>query len=167
MQPDSLETMEAKLISEHNRKMRFKTIIPLIMVGMLCLTSLAGIGGAFYMYVTGQIITWFDVVILICFESISVIFWIMIARFIRRMFSVRRVLLFEDDGIGVVTWRNKLLTAKLPDNIKHMLIIGNDLTVTLQVENRYFVVSSEEFSNKDGINEFLRRILQRYQTQAE
>jgi hypothetical protein len=137
------------------------------MVVMVCLASLAGIGGAFYMYITGQIITWFDVVILICGGSISVIGWIMIGRFIRRMLPVRRVLLFEDDGIGVVTWRNKLLTAKLPDNIKHMLTIGTDFTVTLQIENRYFVVSSEEFSDKDGINEFWRRFLGRYQTQAE
>jgi len=82
----------------------------------------------------------------------------------RRMLSVRRVLLFEDDRIGVVTWRGKIFTAKLPDNIEYVVRTGTDLTVALQIENRHFLVDSEQFLEKDRINEFL---LPYYHTQAK
>ncbi|MGA2243236.1 MAG: hypothetical protein ABSH11_14520 [Verrucomicrobiota bacterium] len=160
--------MENKPLSEHKWKLKFTTIIPVILISLLLLTFIAGIGTAFYLYRTGQKITWSDGIIVFCGGAIIAVFCgIMVARYLRRMLSVRRVLLFEDDRIGVVTWRGKLFVAKLPDNIEHMLIIGTDLTVTLKIENRHFIVSSEEFSDKDGINEYLRRFLQRYQTQAE
>jgi hypothetical protein len=160
--------MENKPISEHKQKLRFSTIIPVLVVCLMLLTFVSGIGCAFYMYVSGQKITWSDGIIVICGGGIiAIVCGIVVARYLRRMLSVRKVLLFEDDRIGIVTWRNKIITAKLPDNIKHILVIGTDFSVTFKVENRHFVVSSEEFFNKDGINEFFRRFVERCQTQVK
>ena len=138
------------------------------MLNLITLTCVAGIGSAFNMYRTGQItgrITWWDGVVTICGGGgLALVCGFVVARFMRRMLSVRRVLLFEDDRIGVVTWRGKIFTAKLPDNIEYVVRTGTDLTVALQIENRHFLVDSEQFLEKDRINEFL---LPYYHTQAK
>ena len=137
-------------------------MMAVLVVGLLFSIYVAFIGMYFYMSITGKSMTWLDALLIPVGVFFAGFTGIMIVRFIRRMLSVRRVLLFENDRIGVVTWRDELLTAKLPDQVKHMLIIGTDLTVTLQIESRYFVVDSDQFSDKDGLNDFLRRFLERY-----
>lgn len=155
--------MQSKITSEHTRIIRFKTIIPIIVISILFATCLLGVGAVFYMYAIGHKVKSSDAIFIICAGCLfAFLLGFMLARFIRRMLSVRKIILFEDDKIGVLTLRNNLYTAKLPDNIKHMLTIGTDFTVTLQIKSRYFVVDSEQFSDKDSINEFWRRFVDRY-----
>jgi hypothetical protein len=160
-----VDMMENKPLSEHIQKLRFSTVIPVLVVCLMLLTFISGIGCAFYMYVNGQKITWSDGILVICGGGIiAIVCGIAIARYLRRMLSVRKVLLFENDRIEIVTWRNKIFTAKLPDNIKHILVSGANFSVTFKIENRYFIVDSEQFFDKDGINEFFRRFVERCQT---
>jgi hypothetical protein len=155
-------------ISEHKRKLKFTTIAAAIFVGVVCLAAMALAGAVFYLYLNGQAMTWFQGIATIgVFGLLGGLNGICIARFIRRMLSIKRVLLCEDDQIEIVTWRDKIFTAKLPDHIKRILVIGTDFSVTFKIENRYFVVSSEDFSDKDGLNEFFRRFVERCQTQVE
>ena len=144
------------------------TIIPAVLIGMLFPVYVAGAGIGLYPSFTGQRMTWFERVFLVGVGSVfGVLTGIFIARFVRRMLSVRKVLLFENDRIEIVTWRDKTFTAKLPDNIKHIAVIGSDFSVTFQIENRYFIVDSEQFSDKDGINEFFRHFVERCQIQVK
>jgi len=152
------------MISEHTRKARLAIIGPMFLFCLMFLTGPVGVGDLVYLFGTGQKITGWDAAIVIIGGCLmSFLGGIFIARFIRRMLPVRKVLLYADDSIGVVSWRSKIFTAKLPDNIKHISVIGTDFSVTLQIGKRFFVVSSDEFSDKEGINQFWRRFVERCQ----
>ncbi len=131
-------------------------------MGVVFLAVAAMVGAATYFYATGKGITlsqWLVVMALglflgggngICF-----------IRFFRRMLSVREIRLFENDTIEIVTWRGKKFMARLPENIKHVLVIGSNFSVTFQIEDRWFVVDSEQLSDRDRINDFFRRFMER------
>ena len=156
------------MISQYKQRIRPSTIAAVIFVGVVFLAVLTLVGSVVYMYVNGQTITWFEgLATLAVGLFLGGLNGICFARFIRRMLSVRKVLLFEGDRIEIVTWRDKTFTAKLPDNIKHILVNGTDFSVTFQIENRYFVVDSEQFSDKDGINKFFRDFVERCQTKSD
>jgi hypothetical protein len=154
--------MENKLLSEHKRKLKFPTLAAVIFIGVASLGAVAMAGAVFFLYLNGQTITWFEGLSTIGVGLLLGGFnAICIARFMRRMLPVRKVLLFENDQIEIVSWRDKKITAKLPDNIKHIAVIGADFSVTFKIEKRYFVVSSEDFSDKDGINTYFRNFVER------
>ena len=160
--------METKIISQHKQQIRFSTVAAVVFMGVVFLAVVAMVGATTYFFAIGEEITlsqWLVAMALglflgggngICF-----------VRVFRRMFSVREIQLFENDTIEIVTWRGKKFMARLPENIKHMLVIGTNYSVTFQVEDRHFVVSSEEFCNKDGINEFFRRFVERCRAQVK
>jgi len=161
-------TMETKIISQHKQRIKFTTLLSVFMVGIVFLTIVAGVGTVFYMYVNGRPITWFEGLATIAVGLfLGGLNGICFARFIRRMLPVRKVVLFEDDRIEIVTWRDKTFTAKLPDNIKHIAVIGNDFSVTVQIENRCFIVDGEQFSDKDGINQYFRHFVERCQAKSD
>lgn len=155
------------IISQHNRLMSYKTIIPIVIISLLLVTCLIGVGFVVYMLVAGHAMKLSDAIFIIAGGCLVGIFLgIMVQRFCRRLLSVRKVLLFEDDRIAVVSWRKRMFVAKLPENIIHMLFIGSELTVTLRIEGRVFIVDSDQFSNKEQINTFLQRFLDRYRVDS-
>ena len=153
------------MISQHKQQIKFSTSAVVVLVGVVFLAVAAMLGAATYCFATGKGITlsqWLAAMALglflgggngICF-----------VRFFRRMLSVREVRLFENDTIEIVTWRGRKFMARLPENIKHLLVIGTNYSVTIQVEDRWFVIDSEQFSDRERINDFFRRFVERDST---
>lgn len=155
--------MVRHLQSEHRARLHFQTIISILVIVLLFLTSLAGIVSVVYARLTGRGLAGSDFLLALTGGVIIATFCsFALTRYVSRMLPIKKVLLFEDDRVEIVTRRNKTFVAKLPDSIKHMQVIGTDITVTLQIGGRHFVVDSERFSDKQVVNQFWRRFLERY-----
>jgi hypothetical protein len=156
---------EARMISQHKQQIRFSTVAAVVFMGVVSLAVVAMVGATTYFFAIGKEITlsqWLVAMALGLFLGGGT--GICFVRVFRRMFSVREIRLFENDTIEIVTWRGKIFMARLPENIKHMLVIGTNYSVTFQVEDRWFVVDSEQFSDRERINDFFRRFVERCST---
>lgn len=155
--------MNATMISEHERRIQFSTLGAVVFVGAAFLGFVFMVGAATYFFATGQAFTLSQWLVTMAVGLIlGGVNGICFVRFFRRMVSVREVRLFENDTIEIVTWRGRTFMARMPENIKDIMVIGNDFSVTFEVEGRWFVVSSEELSERDCINDFFHRFVERY-----
>lgn len=155
----------ASVVSQHKQQIRFSTLGVVVFIGLAFLASVLMVGAATYFFATGQSFTLFQWVVTMAVGLVLGGFnGIFLVRFFRRMFSVKEVRLFENDTIEIVTWRDRQFTARLPENIKGIVVIGNNFSVTFQVEDRWFIVDSEQLSDRDSINDFFRRFVERCPT---
>jgi hypothetical protein len=158
---------ETSMISQHSQQIRFSTVAAVVFVGVVFLAVLFMFGVATYFFATGQEITLSQWLIALALELfLGGASGICFVRFFRRMLSVREIRLFEDNSIEIVTRRGRKFTARLPENIKHMPVIGTNFSVTLQIGDRWFVVDSEQLSDRDLINDFFRRFMERCPTKT-
>lgn len=148
--------MDTKAISEHDKKGKLEIIPTLIVCGCISLVCVVGVGVGIFMWVTGKIAWWHGLLIIPAGCLIAFVCMFMLIRFVVEVVPVRKILLFEHGKLGIVTWREKIFMAELPENIKSIVRTGSDLSVEVQINNRRFIVDSDRFSNKEKIVEFLQ-----------
>lgn len=147
--------------SEHKRNVRLTTWIVVVMFGSLLAVGVIGAGGAFYMSIIGQMTWWEGALLFGLGSAISCGYGFPVFRFIRRVLVAKAVRLLDGGRLEIITARDKSFIASLPEQVKHIVVDEDGLSVTLHVENRQFVVDSSEFTDKDRIKDFLRDALEK------
>ena len=147
--------------SEHKRNTPLATLIVVMVFGLLLAVSVTGIIAALSMSFSGAL-KWGESALIVGLGSvISGVFAFLIARFVRRILSVKTIRLCEGGTIEITTIKGRTFRARLPEDVKHVVVAEDGLSVTLNIAKRYFVVDSSEFTDGNRVKEFLNDFLKK------
>ena len=147
--------------SEHKRKTPLATMMVVLVFGFLLAVGVTGIIAALSMSFSGALKWWKSALIVGSGSVISGVFAFLLARVFRRILSVKTIRLCEGGTIEISTIKGKKFSARLPEDVKHIVVAEDGLSVTLKIEKRYFIVDSSEFTDGSRIQEFVNDFLKK------
>jgi len=147
--------------SEHKRNTPLATLMVVLAFGALLVVGVTGIVAALSMSSSGALKWWKSALIIGLGSVISGVFAFLLARFVRRILSVKTIRLCEGGTIEITTIKGKKFSARLPQDVKHVVVAEDGLSVTLNIRKRYFIVDSSEFTDGNRIREFLNDFLKK------
>jgi len=153
--------MNTETGSEHKRRFRCITVIFPVVVASLVVVGIIGSLVAAYMALRGEILWWGGMIITFLGLLIAACFGYVLQTFWRRMLSIRAIRLCESDKLQIVTIGGKTFTATLPNNVEHVVVEDDGLTLAVKVGSRRFVVDSAEFKGSERVCEFFKTCLQK------
>jgi hypothetical protein len=147
--------------SEHKRNTPLATLMVVMVFGLLLAVGVTGIVAALSMSFSGAL-KWWESALIVGFGSvIAGVFAFLLARFCRRILSVKTIRLCEGGTLEIITIRGKQFSARLPEDVKHVVVAEDGLSVTLNIAKRYFIVDSSEFTDGNRVKEFLNDFLKK------
>jgi hypothetical protein len=147
--------------SEHKRNTPPATWMVVIVFGFLAAAGVTGIIAALPLSFSGALKWWEGALIFGLGSVISGVFAFLLARFFRRIFSVKTIRLCEGGMLEITTIKGRKFSAKLPEDVTHVVVAEDGLSVTLNIAKRHFIVDSNEFTDGDRIKEFLNDFLKK------
>ena len=147
--------------SEHKRNTPLATLLVVMVFGLLLAVGVTGVIAALSISFSGALKWWESALIVGSGSANSGVFAFLLARFVRRILSIRIIRLCEGGTIEITTVKGKKFSARLPEDVKHVVVAEDGLSVTLNIAKRYFIVDSSEFTDGNRVKEFLNDFLKK------
>ena len=148
-------------ISEHHRRLRLSTLVGAATFCLLLLIGITGIGVGVYCGITNRISMSECAFLVMASAMTAIAFGWLVVAFLRRVFVVRSVRFPDEHEMKIRTYRGDLLLSNLRQSATRIMADGPWMTVEFQVQGRKFLISANDFTNAEYLNqELLRRLTQ-------